>query len=109
MTTQFGKLLRESLGLPATATEAEVRAAQAQRGHSDVCDAVGCHCAETLAHGMPGLAADVPLAMIVAPEFALSACPGGVCDVDPKKRGRCTPDVLGAAAKACCNEPASKK
>ncbi len=110
-TTQFGKLLRKSLGLPPTATDEEVNAAVAKRDHAAVCSAVGCHCAETLADGAPGLTADKPLAVIMAPEFAEEGpgCRNGICDGSPARRKHCrSGDALGSVTDSCCNEPVKK-
>jgi len=66
--TVSAKLLRRALGLPETATDAEVKAACKGHSHEDICDAVNCQCVQMLADGAPGLTDDVPLDVILTPE-----------------------------------------
>jgi hypothetical protein len=72
-----GKLVRQALGLPAKATEAEVQAACNGRSTAEVCDAVSCHCVAKLADGTPGITPDVPLAMLSAHDVVKVAPPAG--------------------------------
>jgi hypothetical protein len=91
--TAHGKLVRQGLGLPANASEGQVRAACQGRSAAEVCDAVSCHCVSQLADGTPGITPDVPLAMISAHEMLLMKPPAGCnsddcCKTDPAaKRG----------------------